>query len=254
MCIIFLAIEQHPKYSLVIAANRDEFYNRPTAQAHFWPDAPGLLAGRDLRSNGTWLGVTRAGRVAMLTNFREPGKEDPSCPSRGELVTGFLLSRQTVEEYLSWLQANGDRYNGFNLIFGTLEKLVYFSNRANYPTFLSPGIYGLSNGLLDDPWPKVIKGKEGLSSALRNGLADDSSALFKILEDQNKPPLHLVPCTGLDPSLEYDLSSIFVQRSGYGTRASTLLLAEDGTRVLFWEKTQPKGEILCFDFFVHPGL
>ena len=169
MCLLLLALHSHPDYKLVIAANRDEYYERPTATAAFWEDAPGLLAGRDLRAGGTWLGITTEGRIAAITNFRAPGSEKSRAPSRGNLVSDFLLGRDSPGDYLSGLEKQAHQYNGFNLIVGRTDELYWYSNRGGQSRSLSPGIYGVSNSLLDTPWPKVTQGKLAMKRLLTGG-------------------------------------------------------------------------------------
>ncbi len=155
MCLILFAYKIHTEYPLVLAANRDEFFDRPTDPAGFWADAPKIFAGRDLRGGGTWLGVTTAGRVAAVTNFRDRSEFGPAMRSRGLLTREFLSGSQPVESYLQVLAGEGQRYRGFNLLVADQDGLGYFSNRQGQPRQLGPGLYGLSNHLLDTPWPKV---------------------------------------------------------------------------------------------------
>jgi uncharacterized protein with NRDE domain len=151
----------------VVAANRDEFFSRRTAAADFWDDAPDVLAGRDLEAGGTWLGVSRSGRFAALTNFRDPARNKTGAPSRGELVSRFLTGLKSHEAYLAELESCADCYNGFNLVFGDPDGLWCFSNCGEGERQLASGVYGLSNHLLDTPWPKVARGKSALNAALR---------------------------------------------------------------------------------------
>jgi uncharacterized protein with NRDE domain len=167
MCLILIAWQAHPDYPLVVAANRDEFFARPTAAAAFWPDAPQVLAGRDLEAGGTWLGVSRQRRFAALTNYREGGRQRVDARSRGALVADFLTSRASPVAYLTQLETAAAEYNGFNLVVGDGESLAYYSNRGDgQPRWLKPGIYGLSNHLLDTPWPKLASAKAAFAAAL----------------------------------------------------------------------------------------
>jgi uncharacterized protein with NRDE domain len=159
MCLILFSFKHHPRYPLVIAANRDEFYNRASSPAAFWDDEPGMLAGKDLVAGGTWFGVTRSGRIAAITNYREPGFHRMDAPSRGALVTGYLRGAEAPEEYLKKLEKEAGRYNGFSLIWGGVRRLYYFSNRSGGFQEMTPGLYGLSNHLLNTAWPKVERGK-----------------------------------------------------------------------------------------------
>src|SRR2546423_1416608 len=241
MCIILLAYKAHPVYTLVLAANRDEFYERPTAVADYWEDAPGLLGGRDLERGGTWLGVTEAGRLAAVTNFREPGQRASAAPSRGLLVSDFLRSRETVEAYLERLAADACLHNGFNLIVGDSDLLYYYSNRAHAPQALGPGIYGVSNHLLDTPWPKVARGKEALAEILFAGDALRPDAIFRLLADRTCADDSCLPDTGVGRDLERVLSPLFITSPIYGTRSSTVLLLDQEGRMTFIERTFTNG-------------
>ena len=162
MCLINFHFQDHPIYRLIVAANRDEFYERPTAPAHFWEDKPHLLAGRDLSQRGTWLGISKNGRFAALTNYRDASEQKNNVRSRGEIVTDFLDSEVTAAEFLESLQQKRSEYAGFNVIVGTADELFYYSNIQNEVKKISPGTHGLSNHFLDTPWPKVVKGKTGV--------------------------------------------------------------------------------------------
>ena len=235
MCLILLAWQAHPDYPLVVAANRDEFFSRRTAAADFWDDAPIVLAGRDLAAGGTWLGITRTGRFAALTNFRDPSRNKAGAPSRGELVRRFLTGRQNAQNYLAELEAEADRYNGFNLIFGDMNGLWCFSNCGEGERQLTPGIYGLSNHLLDTPWPKVALGKSALSAALQ--ALPEEAPLFALLRDDRMAPDEALPRTGVSLDWERLLSAAFVRSPEYGTRSATVLLADRSDRVRFIEQT-----------------
>jgi uncharacterized protein with NRDE domain len=240
MCLIFLAIDSHPHYKIVIAANRDEFYDRPSAPASFWPEAPQLLAGRDLRAGGTWLGVTKTGRMAALTNFRDSESKTTDAPSRGNLVSEFLLGRKEPVTYLEQISANAQRYNGFNLLVGQNANIYYYSNRAGEIRALGPGIHGLSNHCLDTPWPKVEKGKEALR-ALLTGKSICPDDLFHLLLDRTAAPDELLPDTGVGLEKERMLSPIFISSPEYGTRSSTVILLDRTGSVTFIEKSFPNG-------------
>lgn len=232
MCLILAAWRAHPEYSLVVAANRDEFHARPTASAGFWPDAPHVLAGRDLEGGGTWLGITTGGRFAALTNYRDPARVVAGAPSRGELVRRFLAGDESPRHFRDWLQEVGGRYNGFNLLFGDSESLHAYSNCGTAPGELAPGIYGLSNHLLDTPWPKVAQGKSELALALE-ALPDDGP-LIDLLRDDRIAPDELLPRTGVNLEWERLLSAAFIRSPRYGTRSSTVLLVA-GREVRFDE-------------------
>lgn len=222
MCIIAVSYRQHPDYPLLLAANRDEFFQRPTAAADWWTDSPDLLAGRDQQAGGSWLGVTRGGRVAALTNFRDPAALKPNAPSRGELVSSFLRGAQAAPEFATALLPHLPAYNGFNLLLFDGERLSYVSSTEQRVLTLQSGLYVMSNHVLDTPWPKVEKLKQGLQAQLAECNLDEA-ALFALLADQETPPDTHLPDTGIGLDWERRLASIFVRAPGYGTRASTLL-------------------------------
>ena len=241
MCLIFLAWRRHPDYRLVVAANRDEFYARPTAPAGYWPEAPDVLAGRDLEGGGTWLGVTRTGRFAALTNYRRGDDGHiPDAPTRGRLVSDFLLSESSPGEYLQSLVEQAGTYNGFNLLVGDGESLHWFSNRGGEPLILEPGIYAVSNNLLDTPWPKVVRGKDGFQRLLK-ARDIDPSAIFDLLADRQFAADEALPDTGIGLTRERKLSPIFIAAGDYGTRSSTVLLIEGTGDVTFHERTHEPG-------------
>lgn len=235
MCLIFISFRQHPTYKLIVAGNRDEFYDRKTAPASFWTDYPEVLAGRDLEAGGTWMGVNKTGHVSMLTNYRDPRNIDPRAPSRGQLVADFLKTDSGPEQYLHDLQNNGKTYNGFNLIVGNPESLWYYSNYKKGFEELSPGFYGISNHLLDTPWPKVVRGKAKIESVLRNAVIDPEEVL-EILYDDERAREDQLPDTGLTPERELALSSMFIKTPGYGSRCSTVVTIDRSGTVVFSER------------------
>lgn len=235
MCIIFLANQVHPKYPLIVLANRDEFFDRPTAAAARWDDHPEVFAGRDLVAGGTWLGVSDGGRFAAVTNYREPGAPKGEL-SRGELVADFLTSDIVADEYLKPIQSRADLYSGFNLIVGPAGgDLYYFSNRSNDIRKLGPGIYGLSNHLLNTAWPKVTNGLARFEELV----SQDSFSIdegLALLADETLAADAELPDTGLDIERERLLSSIFVRTPIYGTRSSTIVRFDSDLKVEFVEK------------------
>ncbi|MGD9041757.1 MAG: NRDE family protein [Desulfobacteraceae bacterium] len=237
MCLLLLAVQEPPEFKLVLAANRDEYYDRPTAPAAFWDGAPHLLAGKDLRAGGTWLGITKTGRIAAITNYRDPTAEISGAPSRGKLVSGFLLGQQSPERFLEGLAPEKGRYNGFNLIIGEGDQLFWFSNRGDGAHKLSPGIYGLSNRLLDTPWPKLIRSKEAMAHLISNQKNPSLDALFQMLMDRTVADDDQLPDTGVGIVWERILSPIFITSPTYGTRCSTIILIDRQDRVTFTEKT-----------------
>ena len=220
MCLILVAWRGHPKYPVVVAANRDEFHARPAQPAHWWQDEPHILAGRDLSAGGTWLGLTREGRFAALTNFRGAPRRD-DAPSRGALLAGILRSPDPVSKILDHLGRVGPNYNAFNVIFSDGERLAVYESTRGLGRELAHGIYGLSNHLLDTPWPKVENAKSSLSRALES--LPDSSAALALLRDARPAPDELLPRTGLTAQWERLMSSAFIRSDEYGTRCSTVI-------------------------------
>lgn len=235
MCFIVFAYQVHPAYRLIAVANRDEFYERPTSPVAFWEDAPQVLAGRDLKEGGTWMGITRGGKFAAITNYRDPGAFKTGALSRGLLVSDFLTGSESAAAYVEKISRQARKYNGFNLLCGDHKDLFVYSNRGETAR-LEAGLYGLSNHLLDSPWPKVIKGKKALSAALMKKGPDLEAALFKILSDRKIAPDDKLPSTGIGLEWERLLSSIFIASPTYGTRSSTLLLIGKNRRVKLVER------------------
>lgn len=235
MCLIFLSIQNHPRYKLVVAANRDEFYQRKTAPANYWQDHPEILGGRDLEAYGTWMAVHKNGRIAMVTNYRDIKNIKASAPSRGALVTDFLLRTDSPENYLKQVETNSQAYNGFNLIVGSAEELWYHSNYKTGIQQLSPGLHGLSNHLLDTPWPKVKRGLVKMNNVLASEAIDPSS-LFEVLFDDAIATDDVLPDTGIGLERERMLSSMFIKSPGYGTRCSTVVLIDRDNNLYFSER------------------
>jgi uncharacterized protein with NRDE domain len=240
MCLIFFLYERHPAYRLVLAANRDEYYERPTEPLDFWEDSPDILAGRDLKQGGTWMGISKNGRFAAITNFRDPASFKPDAPSRGFLVSDFIAGNTSPERYLEAVQAIGSKYNGFNLLVGDDTALFYYSNNGNGIQKIKPGFYGLSNHLLNTPWPKVEKGMSELEIVLSEKYAEqqiDIEAVFRILADGTRPPDDRLPDTGVGLAWERILSPIFVSSETYGTRSSSVLLIRRNGEAVFAERS-----------------
>jgi uncharacterized protein with NRDE domain len=219
----------------VVAANRDELHSRPAQPAHWWRSDPPILAGRDLSAGGTWLGLTRSGRFAALTNFRGSGPRRADAPSRGTLVTSILMSTETVAQSLEILRKAGPGYNAFNLMFSDGEQLAVYESVSRAGRILGPGIYGLSNHLLDTPWPKVRRAKSRLSEALSE--PDSSDAALALLRDEQPAADEELPRTGISLQWERLLSSAFVRAPDYGTRCSTLVRIDESRRACFDEWT-----------------
>ncbi len=228
MCLIVFAYKAHPRYRLIVAANRDESYKRPTAPADFWEDEPRILAGRDLEKMGTWMGVSADGRFAALTNYRDPKQMNAVGKlSRGELVAGFLKGGMASADYVAGLASTGELYPGYNLLVDDGKSLYYFSNMEGVAKEVEPGIHGVSNHLLNTPWPKVVRGKKGLGELLKQDAADLERALFDLLRHAEPAPDLELPDTGIGLEWERVLSPLFIKSEGYGTRCSTVLLMGD---------------------------
>ncbi|MCB9184437.1 MAG: NRDE family protein [Flavobacteriales bacterium] len=240
MCLIALAYRAHPRYPFIVAANRDEFFDRATAPARFWPEAPHILAGKDLRAGGTWMGVTRFGRFAAITNHRDMRRAPVVGPSRGLLALAALDADPPRD---------GVDREGYNLIYGTFDALRYRCNITNVDVALAPGLHGLSNAVLDTPWPKVTKAVEGLRQALH---ADepDSEHLFSLLADETVADADLLPDTGLGYARERALSSIRIDLPAYGTRCSTVVTVDVEGQVYFEERDLRTGHVVCERFGV----
>lgn len=243
MCLILIAHRAHPAFPLVVGANRDEFHARPTAPAEFWRDAPQVLAGRDLQAAGTWLGITRDLRFAAVTNFRDARSLQPGARSRGELTSDFLRGTVPAPRYLEEVSRRAGDYGGFNLFVADAAGLYYFSNRDGEIRALAPGAYGLSNHLLDTPWPKVSELKPRFTAAI--GAPLDPVAIRRILADRGVAPDDALPDTGVGLERERMLSAAFVLSEAYGTRSTTVLAVGADRTVRFNEWSfGPQGEAI----------
>lgn len=242
MCLIVFSYQQHSKYDLIFAANRDEHYNRPTRPAQLWDDHPQILAGKDLKAGGTWMGINKEGAFAALTNFRNPAIRKPNPPSRGHLVLDYLKNDENPKNYLQTVDEKADQYMGFNILAGTPEQLSYYSNQQNKIQLLDSGLYGLSNHLLDTPWPKVEKAKRELEQVLQHDSISEE-ALFGLLADDQEAPDYELPNTGIPQEVERKVSPIFIKSNGYGTRCSTLLLVDKNREVTFIERRFKAGTL-----------
>jgi uncharacterized protein with NRDE domain len=234
MCLVFIALKQHSEYKFVLATNRDEFYKRKTSPADFWEEHNQVVGGRDLEAGGTWLAMNVNGKISLVTNYRDPQNIDPNAPSRGHLVSDFLLQDVNAEAYLKKLEPRAKQYNGFNLLAGDVDELFYLSNYKTGINHLEKGVYGLSNHLLDTPWPKVVRGKENFSTLLKGDL--NTERLFNFLYDDHRAPDDLLPDTGVGLERERALSAMFIKSPGYGTRCSTVILVDNDDQVLFSER------------------
>lgn len=236
MCTIIFAYDCHSKYQLVVAANRDEFYKRPTQAAAFWPEHEDILAGKDLKEGGTWMGITTGGRFATLTNYRDPAAFNPAAPSRGHLVYNYLVDEADPLAYIEAIISQADLLNGFNLLLGDQESLYCYSNRDHSIRKVGRGVHGLSNSLLDDPWPKVAKGKKRLERILSDDEVNRED-LFAMMADREEVPDEMLPQTGVSLEMERVLAPAFVMSPGYGTRTTTVLLISRNGKVEFWERS-----------------
>lgn len=238
MCLIVFAWRPSHAVPLVVAANRDEFHNRPTQPLAPWDDAPELIAGRDLQAGGTWMGVTRSGRFAALTNIRVPTQPE-GRRSRGELPERYLRAEMSPQEYLAELAMQRDDYAGFNLLVGDDQSLWHLNSQEGVPLRLAEGVYGLSNASLDTPWPKLVRARTMLAGNLEALIPE---ALLQLLADEQKAAEHEQPSTGVAPELERLLSSAFITSSDYGTRASTALIRRsDGSFEILERSFGPEG-------------
>lgn len=237
MCLINFQLNDHEKYKLILAANRDEEYHRPTESAKFWDDNKNILAGRDLRGRGTWLGITRDGRISALTNIRNSDELlKTNLKTRGILVSGFLQNGTAPTDYLKGLISEADEYSGFNLIVGSPDELYYLNNYEKEIVKIDKGTHGLSNHHLNTPWPKVIKGKETLAEITSNK-DFKTDELFELLKDNDTAAPANLPDTGLSKDLESKLSPLFIDTENYGTRCSTVVMIDKLNNVEFIERT-----------------
>jgi uncharacterized protein with NRDE domain len=241
MCLAVLAIRALPGIPVVIAANRDEYHARPTEAAAPWKDDPRIIAGRDLQSGGSWMGMTRAGRYALVTNYRDPMTILPGAPSRGKLVEDFLRGSATPADYAASVQARGAAYNGFNLIVGDRDSAWYYSNRGGPAHALQPGVHAVSNHLLDTPWPKLARTKTAFTDILGASTAPDVEALFNALGDRSVAPDAELPDTGVGLERERFLSSAFIVGLTYGTRSSSVMIIGERHCSLYERRFAPDG-------------
>lgn len=244
MCLITFAYETHSKYRLIVVANRDEFYERPTRTAQWWETEPELLAGKDLKGNGTWLGIHKSGRFAALTNYRDGFSEKKNAPSRGDLVKDFLLESTSTAKYLNQIATLADDYNGYNLIAFDGGKLGYFSNQIEQPKILEKGIYGLSNSTLDVPWPKVKKATAGLTNLIEQD-AFSVDAAFGMMQNKAIAADENLPSTNIPLHWERQLSAMCIETPDYGTRCSTVFLLDYEGNFSFEERSYvPQDKVL----------
>lgn len=235
MCILFVAVNQHKDYPLIIAANRDEFFNRGTSESHIWDSEHGIIAGKDLQAGGTWMGINKEGYIASLTNIRDPQKISADAITRGELVSHYL--QQPVDRYFKTLSSGKENYNGYNLLFGKWDNLSVYNNHLDKLQHLTDGYYGLSNASLNSPWPKINKGVGKLEEYCQDGHDINPDILFTLLLDKNLAADKELPQTGIPIDWERRLSSIFIVGDEYGTRSSTVLKVDKQQNVTWFERT-----------------
>jgi uncharacterized protein with NRDE domain len=243
MCLILVAYRTLADYPLMVAANRDEFHARPTAPAAFWDEHPDIFAGRDLQAGGTWMGVSRDGRFAAITNYRDPQATAPAPRTRGELTANYLAGNQPAETYLRSIARCANEYAGFNLLLGEAGELWYFSNSTadDAPRKLDPGLYGLSNARLDTPWPKVLLGKQALQNQIHS--APSHQRLASVVSSRELASPERLRAQGLEGEMDQMLSAQFIVNPTYGTRATTTLWQEaDGTLQLREMNFSPGGQ------------
>ena len=232
MCVLLVSYRQKPDADLIVLANRDEFYDRPPAPASFWEDSPGVLAGRALKGKGTWLGINRTGAIAAITNYRDPARNDPNAVSRGNLVSEFLKHDLAPRKYLEAIRSAAENYNPFNLILGDRNSLFYYASTTGEIRELRPGLYGLSNHLLDTPWPKVARLKQRYAKCEAT-----PEKYLELLSDESLARDEDLPNTGVGLEWERRLSPVFIRGSHYGTRSSTLILKDSSGIFSFHERS-----------------
>ena len=235
MCLILFSYQNHARFPLILLANRDEMYSRPTQALHWWGEKHAILAGKDEQEGGTWLGISKTGRFAALTNFRETGQRSGS-KSRGHLTTAFLSGNQSPQHFLRDVESSHQLYNGFNLLVGDKSGLYYYSNREHQIRKLEAGFYGLSNHLLNTPWPKVTTGVKALKSLTIQDPQPNPDSFLSILKNAHIPADSQLPNTGVGLSAERMLSPLFIKSKVYGTRASSLVLLDQHSKLTFIEK------------------
>lgn len=243
MCLILFAHRVHPDYPLVLAANRDEFFARPSLPAAPWTDQPSIVGGRDLEKGGSWLAVSTSRRLAAVTNYRDGARRKAGKRSRGWLITDFLQSNLGPEAFLHALQASAGEYDGYNLLVAADGELFHHSNVNGIVTAVTPGIHGLSNGLLDTPWPKVERGKRELERRLRAAPTGMLDGLLDLLADTDPPHESTLPQTGISPEWERVLATIFIGTPEYGTRSSTVVLQDRAGTISLTERNWAPGRV-----------
>lgn len=240
MCVSFLSVRQNSKFPFVLTLNRDEFYSRPTSPLDHWGENGNIVGGKDLQGNGTWLGVDLSGRFAAVTNFRDGSSQKEIKRSRGLLVSEFLSSQQSPRDYLAQLSRDRHHYYGYNILVGSVEEIFHYSNQSDEVAVLDDGIHGLSNHLLNTPWPKVELGKERLGRIVSNTEVLSYDEILELMKDRSMPPDEMLPSTGVKYEIEKLVSSIFIESAkySYGTRTTSIVFFDSSSRSLkFFERT-----------------
>lgn len=240
MCLIVFAYKYHPEYPFILAGNRDEFHQRPALGIHMWDTDPLIVAGKDKKAGGTWLGVNENGRVAAITNYRDIQSIRENTPSRGEIIPKFLLSGEDTYHTLDHIEKRAGLYNGFNLIAGSIDELYYLSNHGHSLQAVEPGIHVISNAALNTPWPKSEWAKSRFNKLLKSGSLDEES-LFDMLKNSDRYPPEQLPDTGLSEEMERAVSSVFILTENYGTRSSALVTIDRSNHLNFTERVYLPG-------------
>lgn len=247
MCILFIAIEQHAKYPLIVCANRDEFHQRPTQPMHVWQQ-PSILAGKDLQAGGTWLGLSPTGRFAALTNFRQFPQTQEDKKSRGDLVLQALS--YTGSNFSTQLSKQSHQYQGFNLIYGSAKHLYCYDSINNKHHKLSKGVHSICNGALDDIWPKMKKGEKLLIDTIHSSKDLSINTLFDLMSNTQQALPEMLPDTGISKDLEQLLSSIFIKSPTYGTRLTSIITQDvDGSINVYERSYEPSGNCIAKQHF-----
>ncbi len=254
MCLILFALNVHEKYPFILVSNRDEYYNRPTQRPHFWEEYHDLLAGKDKQKGGTWMGITKTGKFAAITNYRDGKDKRKFTTSRGNIVGDYLLEKDSINNYANTLTETSSLYAGYNLLFGSFEESYYFSNKLNETQKVQDGIHGLSNAFLNTDWFKVTRGKLKFADIISRNEHPDVDELFKMMQDKTKAPDNLLPNTGVSNYLEKELSPLFIKIPVYGTRSTTILLYDIDGNITLYEQSYgtfgKTGDPLKFKFSI----
>ncbi len=240
MCLIVLGRNIHPKYKLILVANRDELYERPTKVAHYWNGPNQLLAGKDLEAGGTWIGVNQMGHIAAVTNYRDPTNYQNNKASRGQIPVNFLDSRVLADQYIRNLEKESSRFNGYNLLVLDNNDLMHYNNQNGEPSKLADGIHAVSNATLNTPWPKVVRSKEMFKSIVESNFSHDD--LIEMMGDSKTANLEDLPDTGIPKDLEEAVSAMCIRTEKYGTCSTTAITITNDGEVSFTEKSYPVGK------------